>query len=595
MIDFVPRTDTPRRLAGHVRAGHEVVLRGAWAVDTGGVAPSRSEVDADFAEFVRARQHQVLRAAHLLCGDPRVAVDLTREAFVDLASRWSRIRDDSPDTYVRSALYRPAMRVRHNGTHDVLALDQLTPKQRAITVLLHFEHRSERETAEILGISAGSVRSQTHTGDGLDGLLLDAAEPVVEQDFVDAAQSGAHARKARRRRIGMGSAAAVALLAAAIVVVPRGSTTDRGFPAPSRSSPRPTSLAPTSAGEPETFSLFNVTTQVGPGVARVEALPRIDELTRSQLALPDVLTFGPETTMPTLGDVGNNSAPVRAVLLRRAANGLHPVLVRPTLSKPFMVVDTITLVPNVDEGGNTSEPLEVTAVANDRRHVMFLQPNKVLVLDAFSGKVTAFVVADPHLEGGGWTPDGKSVIAWSQSRQWRITPATGSADRLGQVGTNPGRHRLVVDGDGSTRVLEFDDQGNNTRTIAGPRVLSQVWGTTFTNVEGGLATGASLNESAEVLANNVYAGKLFQGVFAVDRDGMTSARLLLAPGTEGVSLGCCEVLGWAYNDQVLIRWNGRDLLAWNVGTGRLTRVSTLPVSAEGSPLGRPGLTVALAP
>ncbi|MFC7488194.1 sigma factor-like helix-turn-helix DNA-binding protein [Knoellia sp. CPCC 206453] len=559
------------------------------------MAPSRSEVDDDFAEFVRARQHQVLRAAHLLCGDPGLAEDLARGAFVALALRWSKVRDDSPDTYVREALYRDAMRLRHSGSHDVPALDQLTHKQRAVTVLLHFEHRTEHEAAEILGISVGAVRNQAHAGDGLAGWLFDAAEAVGEQDFVEAARSGARARKLRHRRFGIGAAAAVALVSAAFVVVPRGSTTDRANPAPSPSSPRPTSLAPPSDGEPATFSLFNVTTQVGPDLSQVNALPKIDDLTRSQLALPETLTFGPETVMPTLSEVGNNSAPVRAVLLRRTPEGMQPVLVRPTLSKPFSLLDTVTLVANVDEGGNSSEPLEVTAIANDRRHVMFLQPGKVLVLDAFSGKVTTFVVADAHLEGGGWTPDGQSVIAWSANREWRITPATGTADRLGQVGASPGRHKVVVDEDGSMRVLESDDRGIITKTLGGPRVLSQVWGSTFTNVESRLATGGFLNRSAEVLANSVQPDKLFQGVFAVDRDGVTSARLLLAPGSEGMVLGCCEVLGWAYNDQVLIRWNGRDLLAWNVGTGALTRVSTLPDSDEGSPLGRAGLTVALAP
>lgn len=563
--------------------------------ETGGVPPSRSEVDDDFAEFVRARQHQVLRAAHLLCGDPRLAEDLARGAFVALALRWTRIRDDSPDTYVRSALYRDAMRLRPTGSHDVPALDRLTQKQRAVTVLLHFEHRTEREAAEILGMSVGTVRSQVHAGDGLDGLLFDAAEPVMEQDFVEAARSGARTRKRRQRRFGIGSAAAVALVAAAIVVIPRGSTTDRGDAAPSPSSPRPTSLAPSGERGPDIFSLFNVTTQVGPDRSQVNALPKIDDLTRSQLALPEVLSFGPETAMPTLSEVGNNSAPVRAVLLRRTPEGMQPVLVRPTLGRAFVLVDTLTLVPNMDEGGNTSEPLEVTAIANDRRHVMFLQPGKILVLDAYSGTVRSFVVADPHLEGGGWTADGQSVIAWSNAREWRITPATGAADRLGQVGASPGRHSVVVDGDGNMRVLEFDDRGNNTKTIGGPRVLSQVWGTTFTNAESRLATGGFLNRSAEVLANTVAPDKVFQGVFAVNRDGMTSARLLLAPGTEGMALGCCEVLGWAYNDQVLIRWNGRDLLAWSVGTGVVTRVSTLPDSDEGSPLGRAGLTVALAP
>ena len=60
---------------------------------------------------------------------------------------------------------------------DVLrALDALTPRQRATIVLRYFEDRSERDTAEILGCSVGTVKSQTH-----DALVrLRAAMPRVD-------------------------------------------------------------------------------------------------------------------------------------------------------------------------------------------------------------------------------------------------------------------------------------------------------------------------------------------------------------------------------------------------------------------------------
>ncbi|HSO65051.1 MAG TPA: sigma-70 family RNA polymerase sigma factor, partial [Ornithinibacter sp.] len=60
---------------------------------------------------------------------------------------------------------------------DVLrALDTLTPRQRAPVVLRYFEERSERDTAEILGCSIGTVKHESH-----DALArLRAAMPRVD-------------------------------------------------------------------------------------------------------------------------------------------------------------------------------------------------------------------------------------------------------------------------------------------------------------------------------------------------------------------------------------------------------------------------------
>ncbi len=143
--------------------------------------------DAEFVEYVSARQHTLLRAAYLVCGDLHLAEDLLRGALVKLARQWDRVRDEQPDAYVRRILYRDGVsswRKRHpevigidptwekpadsweaeeaERRLDVLrALDALTPRQRATVVLRYFEDRTEGDTAEILGVSEATVKSLT--------------------------------------------------------------------------------------------------------------------------------------------------------------------------------------------------------------------------------------------------------------------------------------------------------------------------------------------------------------------------------------------------------------------------------------------------
>lgn len=146
------------------------------------------EVDSDFAEYVRARQHRLLRAAFLVCGDEHLAQDLLQGAFVKLALNWSKVKDDHPDAFVRRILYRDAVSAWRKRRREVVdgegplsvvvapgdfaeqdnridlmrALAQLPPRQRAVIVLRYFEDRSERDTADALGISVGTVKSQAH-------------------------------------------------------------------------------------------------------------------------------------------------------------------------------------------------------------------------------------------------------------------------------------------------------------------------------------------------------------------------------------------------------------------------------------------------
>lgn len=151
------------------------------------MTPVLREVDEDFADYVRARQHQLLRAAYLVCGDEHLAEDLLQGALIKLAGNWSKVRAQHPDAYVRRILYNDAISAwrrrrretprpdagmsitapdafhgRENRIDLMMILAELPPRQRAVIVLRYFEDRSERDTADVLGISVGTVKSQTH-------------------------------------------------------------------------------------------------------------------------------------------------------------------------------------------------------------------------------------------------------------------------------------------------------------------------------------------------------------------------------------------------------------------------------------------------
>lgn len=136
-----------------------------------------------FTEWVAGVERQLLRSAYLLTGDLHRAEDLVQETLVKVALRWQRLHHQNPTAYARTVLAREhvtAWRRRRNRETPVAAvtaeavvssdpetelvvrkaLGRLTPAQRTVLVLRHFDDLTERETAAILGVSVGTVKSQ---------------------------------------------------------------------------------------------------------------------------------------------------------------------------------------------------------------------------------------------------------------------------------------------------------------------------------------------------------------------------------------------------------------------------------------------------
>jgi RNA polymerase sigma-70 factor (sigma-E family) len=141
-----------------------------------------------FEEYVRARNAALSRVAYLLTGDHHLAEDLVQQALLRVVGRWSRIvASGDPDAYVRRVLYhlhiswwrrrRPAVptaevaRSSPDPSDAVVAsiavrraLARLGPRQRAVLILRYFEDLSESQTAQVLGVSVGTVKSQARDG-----------------------------------------------------------------------------------------------------------------------------------------------------------------------------------------------------------------------------------------------------------------------------------------------------------------------------------------------------------------------------------------------------------------------------------------------
>ncbi|WP_323794374.1 SigE family RNA polymerase sigma factor, partial [Nocardioides sp.] len=144
----------------------------------------------DFDEFVAARSTTLLRTAYLLTHDHALAEDLLQTSLTKAWFAWSRI-SDSPEAYVRKVLfhtYATWWRRKWNGeqaTEDLpepsrrdggsgrdqahatgagldlwTAMERLPRRQRAVVVLRYFEDLTEAQTAEVLGCTVGTVKSQ---------------------------------------------------------------------------------------------------------------------------------------------------------------------------------------------------------------------------------------------------------------------------------------------------------------------------------------------------------------------------------------------------------------------------------------------------
>jgi RNA polymerase sigma-70 factor (sigma-E family) len=158
--------------------------------------------EREFHDYVATRMDRWRRSAYLMCQDWHTADDVVSVAVGRLYEHWSKARDaNNIDAYAQRILTRSWLNElrrpwRRESPHEAppesnavesnavefppvvdreslaALLRSLGPRQRAVIVLRFYLDQSVEETANILGITEGTVKSQS--AKGLASLRLNA-------------------------------------------------------------------------------------------------------------------------------------------------------------------------------------------------------------------------------------------------------------------------------------------------------------------------------------------------------------------------------------------------------------------------------------
>jgi RNA polymerase sigma-70 factor (sigma-E family) len=158
--------------------------------------------DEEFTEFAVASLPDLRRTAYLMCGNWHHAEDAAQEALIRVYRSWRRVhRREGLLAYARRTTLRilidqsrrPGRREKatdppesHQAVDPTAEVDEreamvrallsLSPGRRACVVLRYYHDLSVAETAQALGCSEGTVKSQT--SDALKALRLLVGEVV---------------------------------------------------------------------------------------------------------------------------------------------------------------------------------------------------------------------------------------------------------------------------------------------------------------------------------------------------------------------------------------------------------------------------------
>ena len=168
-----------------------------------------ADKETEFASFMARSAPALARTAWLLCGDTHQAEELVQQALMKTYLAWPKARQAEPLAYARRVLANQRIDGWRRHRREVLmasdtlpdrsaggqspadqhaerdrlsrALLLLPTKQRRIVVLRHLEGLPEREVADAVGVSVGTVKSTASRG------IARLREVLEANDATDAA------------------------------------------------------------------------------------------------------------------------------------------------------------------------------------------------------------------------------------------------------------------------------------------------------------------------------------------------------------------------------------------------------------------------